>query len=276
MPISGDLLKQVREALQRSGYLLESRIVRALSDGGFFVEPNVAVLDPRTGKSRELDMLAEYYEHDRDHPNVSVKTHFAIEALNNPFPLVLLTRHPGSLNGDIETFLRYGTTPEPNLFMESLDLWEDKVGFDAPRYSQYCALTRKKQNDELMASHPDDFYSTLLKLAEFAEREFVEFGTREWYADDPFWRLWFWQAIVALGGDLLVATEGADGTPQIDEVDEATLVFNFHAAEQPRSLSIHIVRETHLSTFLNGVLEVDRRLRERIHSLRVSTSKSAT
>src|SRR5258708_3771634 len=98
MTPSPDLRDEIADCLRRSGYLLESRVVSALATARFFVEPNAAVLDPRSGKSREIDLLAEYYDYDPDRPKISVLSRFAIEAINNSLPIVLLSPYPGSPN----------------------------------------------------------------------------------------------------------------------------------------------------------------------------------
>ena len=104
-------IEDVRECLERSGYLMESRLVRSLCDANFFVEPNVAHKDPRTGKSREIDLIAE--DGGRAfHPKTCVKTQLIVEAVNNRLPVVLLTERPSSPNADFENYLKFGCTPE--------------------------------------------------------------------------------------------------------------------------------------------------------------------
>ena len=97
-------------ALKRSGYLMESRLVRALHEMNFFVDPNQCILDKVTGKSREIDIIAEYY--DGRVRDICVKTLFIIEAINNIHPLVLMTRREFSPSTDTENYLRYIVTPE--------------------------------------------------------------------------------------------------------------------------------------------------------------------
>jgi hypothetical protein len=267
MALSDQLKQEIAECLRRSGYLLESRLVRSLAGARFFVEPNVAMLDARTGKSREIDVLAEYYDYDPDRRHVSVQTYFAIEAVNNNLPFVLMTPHPGSPSDIFEEYLRYGSTPDSSSILESVDLYEEKGG-DIPRYTQYCGLSRKKANDDLMASHLEDIYASLLKLAEFTENRYEEFVNHEWDADDPFWRLHFWQGILVVGGDLVTATQDEQGDLSVVEVESGTLIFNFHIREEPRSTLIHVVRERHLLELVSDVVVVDRRLRSRVHDAR--------
>jgi hypothetical protein len=153
-------LDQVRACLDRSGYLLESRLVRALSNAYFFVEPNVAHKDPRTGKSRELDLIAEDSGR-TDNPKTCVKTTLVVEAVNNRFPFVVLTERPSSPNADFENYVKFAYTPEPSPFLHSFHIYDEKKADWLNLFSQYCVLTKKSSKDELMASHPDDIYGSL-------------------------------------------------------------------------------------------------------------------
>jgi hypothetical protein len=76
---------EMLEALSRSGYLLEAEISRKLRELDFFVETNLVIEDPITGKSREIDIAAEYY--DWNSPSIGVrakaKIEFVFEVKNN-------------------------------------------------------------------------------------------------------------------------------------------------------------------------------------------------
>jgi len=50
--------EEVKDALTRSGYLLESRLEKVLRENGFYVEANSAYFDSDTAKSRALDLYA--------------------------------------------------------------------------------------------------------------------------------------------------------------------------------------------------------------------------
>ncbi|MBI3646468.1 MAG: hypothetical protein HY233_10950 [Acidobacteriales bacterium] len=51
-------LEETKDALLRSGYLLEHRIEDLLRQKAYYVEANEAYPDPESGKSRELDIYA--------------------------------------------------------------------------------------------------------------------------------------------------------------------------------------------------------------------------
>lgn len=50
--------KQIKDAIQRSGYLLEQRVEPILTEEGYFAQMNPVFPDSETGKSREIDISA--------------------------------------------------------------------------------------------------------------------------------------------------------------------------------------------------------------------------
>jgi hypothetical protein len=52
------LSKGMREAIQRSGYLVEQRLVPLVERFGFKATPNQRFRDPETGELREIDIFA--------------------------------------------------------------------------------------------------------------------------------------------------------------------------------------------------------------------------
>jgi len=270
MTLDPALHDEILVCLQRSGYLLESRLIRTLSSEHFFVEPNIAALDPRTGKTREIDLAVEFFDSESARHGISVKTRFAIEAVSNDLPLVLMTPHPDPRTEDFESYLKYGTTPDPCPLLDEADLYEVKPAFDMPHYSQFCCLSRKRKDDALMASHSEDLYSSLQKLAEHIDQEVTQFAALTWPPEDRFWRLWFWEGVLVLGGDLLVASEQENGTISLTEVDQGALIFNFHASDQPRCALIQVVREPRLLSYLNASVSIDNEIALRLRALRAS------
>ena len=249
-------IEEVKACLSRSGYLMESRLVRALSDAGFFVEPNVAHQDPRTGKAREIDLTAEnsggYFQ-----PGVCVKTTFVIEAINNRYPIVLLTERPSTPNADFESYIKFGCTPDPCPFLREFDVYDEKKANWDNLFSQYCALTRKSGRDEFMASHPDDMYSSLLKLAEYTEDELAHFQSWTSEQQGEYWRLFYWQPILVVSGRLMTAKVSLDGTLQLQEAPLARLEFNWHDADVRRTTVIEVVHEDFLLERLEAVRQQD-------------------
>src|SRR5690606_18664531 len=150
---------------ERSGYFMESRIISLLVQEGYFVEASPPVLDPRTGKSRELDFIAERYDWEAasQHRGVSIKTNFVAEAANNLLPFVLMTPTPSSPIGNDEDYVKYFLTPaNGNPFIDQLNdfLYTERCPAPETLYSQFAEITRKNGRSDLMASHGDATYQS--------------------------------------------------------------------------------------------------------------------
>jgi hypothetical protein len=131
--------------VQRSGCLLEGRLVKSLNALGLFVEPNQVLLDERTGESREIDLVAEAYRPKPERPKVCAKITLIIEAINNLYPVVLLTPRVWTPNSRFEDYLQYKVTPseecERHPFREQIDPLEMRGTHNWQLFSQYCAFT---------------------------------------------------------------------------------------------------------------------------------------
>jgi hypothetical protein len=104
--------QEMQEALLRSGYLMEGRLVKMLDGLELFVESNNSYLDEKTGVSREIDLIAETGRFDTPREKICVKTSFVIEAINNLYPVVLLTEQTWSPNAQQDDYIPYCCTPD--------------------------------------------------------------------------------------------------------------------------------------------------------------------
>lgn len=263
-------IESVRECLERSGYLMESRIVRTLAAADFFVEPNVSHKDPRTGKAREIDLTAESAS-GSFRRGVCVKTTFVIEVINNRYPVVLLTERPSTPNADFESYVKFGTSPYPCPFLSEIQIYDVKDAGWVNLFSQFCALTKKNGRDEFMASHPDDIYSSLLKAAEYTEDQVEDF--ENWTSEEAgeYWRLFVWHPMLVVSGQLLTAKLSDDGAVLIQETPLARLEFNWHDGDSRKTTVVEFVREDFLLERLNFIRNQDDALEERVHEMRQAT-----
>ena len=81
-------------ALLRSGYLLESRVESKLRRQWGYVEANPTYVDPGTGKSREFDLYALNAERAGPNEYEYIFAALLAECINNPQPIVIMTREP--------------------------------------------------------------------------------------------------------------------------------------------------------------------------------------
>ncbi|MFC8431604.1 hypothetical protein [Streptomyces sp. NPDC057253] len=85
---------QVIKALERTGFLLEQRVAKKISEANFYVYTGRAYKDPEEGKSREIDVYAfrEFYANKERDITVGVK--LLVECKNSSGPYVVLGRKP--------------------------------------------------------------------------------------------------------------------------------------------------------------------------------------
>lgn len=267
--------EEMIKCLQRSGYLLEGRIVKCLDELNLFIEPNASLLDERTGVSREIDIVAETYRSERDYKNnTSVKTTFAIEAINNLYPIVLLTPKKWSPLADIEEVLHHKFTPavewDKHPFLQECEPLEIFSTVEWSFFSQYCAFTRKKQSDELMVLHPEDLHTSIRKVVEFTlHSKDVDY---DWMDKrlDHYWRIFMWRALIVVQNELCIVSESKkySGGMDILRVDQAKLAYNFHFKNTPRTVVVDVVTEVALPKFIKQVLQLEEQTEKKLDEIR--------
>lgn len=249
--------EEILKAISKSGYLFESEISKFLADKGFFVESNVIFQDPITNKNREIDIVAETYNDNDfssgDFDRVSCKIRYYLELKNNDFPLVLLTKLQFNPNTPEDIFKEILTVPKGINYDSYSAFTEQLYDHNQNFYTQYCSFSKKKDN-ELMAAHPDELYSSLSKLCWYCEKRTNE--TNELFEEmtNEYFRHWLYLPVLLLNNDLYELTVG-DDNPKLEKVKYSRLLLNFHFNDTPTSTVIYIVTKDHLSDWL---LEMER------------------
>ncbi len=262
--------REMLECLQRSGYLMEGRLAKALQGVGCFVEPNLSFPDPRTGVSREIDMVTEPFALDSKTPGTCVKTTFIIEAINNLYPILLLTPKGWSPNTDPSYNLRYKITPldddqVKHPFATEFDVLEWHGVYNWKLFCQYCSFSRKKQGGELMASHPEDLHTSIRKAAEYLL--YTENDLNSWMdkRKDDYWRIFQWRALMVVQNDLYVLSDDKHGAAALTKIKHAKLEYNLHYGDTPTSVVLDFIVEEAVPEFVRQVELKDQQLSTALH-----------
>lgn len=209
---------EILGALERSGYILESEISKQLSTLGYDIESNFVTIDPITGKNREIDIYAEYYDDSRyksekDTHQLIASTRLVIEIKNNPSPLVLLTEFEFNPDSDVYNGLRLcSTIPHNSSFQEYYgynSLFIDINDSKQKIYTQYCSFSKKNHKDELMASHPENLYTDLLKIVNYCDETVESWNDRE--IKDEYLRNFLYLPVLLINDDLFELTVSKNG-----------------------------------------------------------------
>ena len=272
-PNNDDLVitnSEMIDAISRSGYLLESQILELLYNAGFFVEANQVIIDPLTGKSREIDLVAEHYSNKNERSDITAKIKFTFEVKNNPYPMILTTNLKPSPNIEPWDAVReIVTKPEKfkNLSLEN-DFFEKLVGYETKGiFTQYCSFKRKKDSGnkaELMAWHPDEFHESLMKIVQHCDESAEMWAKRnisKWFRDFLF------LPVLVLGGNLCELNYNKSGKPNLKKVETSRLWYNYHWKDEYKSIVIWVVTKKGLPKFISKMIEVERTLEDNIFAL---------
>jgi hypothetical protein len=235
-----------------------------LSNSGFFVEGNQVILDPSTGKSREIDLLAEYYHRHSQSSSVlrcCAKVKFVFEIKNNIYPLVLLTRFEFSPNIEDWMGLKEALNLPEGVQYTSIDSYYENLisKRDGHIFSQYCTFHKKKTNDDLMAVHPENLYTGLMKLVQYCEEQVEIMDTDMIYESsrdeekDDYFRHFLYLPILLINDDLYEYNEG-----KIVKKESSILVFNYHYKNEPKMAYIFVVTKQGFNSFMEQTIKVER------------------
>lgn len=264
--------EQIIEALERSGYFLESRVLQILEQHEFQNFPNRSYPDPNTGKSREIDI---YSQSKRFTKNLFLNEalHFelgielVIECINNTQPIAFFKRpdkDPHSIFGkffytkaerELEAELHEKGITADYVFNMHTTRASDFHFNNTQRNTQYCSFSQKSKNAEWMASHPDALHDTFNKLIDFTEGEIEK--TKNWlhesaYKDGVFLRLSF--PILIVENELIEVHQTKNGT---ELEDKNHVVFEYQRySETMKGHLIDVITESYLPEFL-GIVEKD-------------------
>lgn len=263
--------EEMLEAISRSGYLLESEIASMLSKEGYFTETNGIIIDTSTGKSRELDLIAEYHEYSQKYNDLHATSciKYVFEIKNNNQPLVLLTKYESSPYTDPFTYFKEAhTTPaeikEP--MGRYFSYYDELFGEQNHNFfTQYCSFQRKKtgKENELMACHPEMLHSGLLKICQYCEDQAEFWEDRE---KDKFYRKFLFLPVVILNDDLYELELDLKDNVSMKSTDVSRLVFNYHFKEMPRSSVVYVVTKKALQRFLEEMLALQRNIENRMYT----------
>jgi len=257
---------EMLEALSRSGYLLEAEISRELRELDFFVETNLVIEDPITGKSREIDIAAEYY--DRNSPSTMVraiaKIEFVFEVKNNLYPLVLLNEFDFSPRIEDWAGLKEDIACPQTIKYEQYDnYYESLIGKNKGGiFSQYCSFQRKKQNNDLMALHPDNVHTGISKIVQYCEE-----CAERWESDDEdheehdekCLRHFLYMPILLVNHELYELKNG-----MLTEKDSSILVVNYFHNNQPSMAYVFVVTKKGFLDFMSMAIKLEKEVDEKL------------
>lgn len=172
--------EDLKAAILRSGYLLEQRVETVLLAAGYEVHASRRVADNETGKTREMDLLAEMREAqtiEQANERPAVGASLIIECVNNRLPLVFFEKPvTWTESFQLRTLLGCPLNVPDKPGSSGFYLLEDQAGVSWRTTikhwaTQYCCFEEKRGKDRhFEASQHNDHHVTFDKLVAEAER----------------------------------------------------------------------------------------------------------
>lgn len=202
--------EEIKIALINSGYLLEDRINRLLSEKKWQTVPNDRYIDIESQVEREIDIIALKNLNDYNDNIDGINSTLIIECMNNFEPIAFfnnLKELPSSIAG-----LSYHNF---NKKFSDILFWAQQKLDNKSNYlfsSQYCSFQKKKQNNAenqgWFSTHPEDKHNSidsLFKYIKYKKEEFKnEINTQAHIYG------FFYRPLIILQGELLLVTQKED------------------------------------------------------------------
>lgn len=277
---------EAQSALQRSGYMLESRVEAIVQGEGFYVQANPSYQDPLTSKSREYDLFALAAV--RSGPGTyGLWPVLLIECVNNPQPLALITKKPMVPFLHHQEFKVSGLPvkfPMPHRRGKWLG-FTDYLGYEKFHHyckgriaTQYCSFQQKKDGS-WMASHDQEHFESFLKLCDVLEQQQAQHYARWWFTAKPEdLNVQMYYPAVVLQGQLWDVRSGPKGVT-VRRARHLQYRCSVTRGGKEAEYQIDVLEERYLRTFLKTVWEEAERsarlLRRRHAQVRQAIDKIA-
>ena len=212
---------EMKDALIRSGYLLESRVESRLREHWGYVEANGTYSDPETEKSREFDLFGMSAHSCGPEEDDRLFGVLLVECINNPQPLAILTKKP------LVPFLHREDVKVSGLPVKIPNKeirvgWKKLADFlDLDNFhhyckgrigTQFCSFSRKRKEDEWMARHEDSHFDSFRKLCDVTEH-YIDRHYKDWLFDGTkeSVNLQMYYPIIVVQGDLVEVQQSKKG-----------------------------------------------------------------
>lgn len=249
------------KAIKNSGYLFESEIAQLLTARDFFVETNSIIIDPKTGKDREIDIVAEYFDKKNQTLNFEFISlfKFVFELKNNDYPLILMTKLEPTPNTILYECLKEARTfkvdakiyDDPQIYLDFI------FNLDSNIYTQYCSFKEKKNKaNDLMAFHPDTLNAGFSKITQYCDEQIESWESNE----SNYNRYVLYLPILLIKNDIYELGFDKNSDPTLRKVNRSKFVYNYHKNGFHKSSVIFIINEKGLEPFLSEMLEFSKRM----------------
>ncbi len=288
-------LTEAKSALLRSGYLLEGRVEQLLLEKDYYVEANAVYPDPSTQKSREFDLQASKSHALEGKFGNWVKSNLVIECVNNPQPIAFITKKapsPERLSENIKfngvptsirdtKLLTFSNRSKDDLRLSTDDFLEMSTYHhycSGKVATQFCSFTKKKNQDEWMASHDDTHFESFQKLCDVIDY-FLTKTKDDWsFSSLRAVSLQFFYPLIVVQGELLEVRVNKKRGLAFQKAKHIQFTRTTIQKTEPTTYQIDIVAESYLPEYLKIIdeemLETIKRIKNNIDAMNIAIEEN--
>ena len=281
---------QMLDAISRSGYLLEQRVLPRIEREGFYVEANPVYPDPNTCKTREYDFSAitgvKLYRGDTDFLFVSLVG----ECVNNAHPLVFFasdTHIDYFVQRDIKSAGIPLYIPDAEgagndvLLQEYLHFEKFHHYFRGTFGTQYCSFKLKSSKQtEWMAWHEEEhhgLFNSLVCATEFeVAKTFSSWYLRSKDKAEPVNVNLFYPLLI-VRDELYECRQTKRGGPTLRKRSHVHFRKSVISGTDPQVFHIDVIVESYLGRFLSTLIkeaeEIKRRFQRKKQAIELSVDR---
>jgi len=255
--------KQMKEAIKKSGYLLEQRVERILTNAGYYVETNPVFPDPETGKSKEYDISAISATRIYKKGYNFVFPVLICECENNAQPIVFFTKEsPVSFLHHYE--VKVSGIPVKFWQENGYISFSDFTGMENFHHyckgnisTQYCTFQLKKDKSSWIALHDDEHHNTLsslIKALDYEITQYYDYWEPPHKIEDEDMNVQIYYPLVVLQGDLFAAEPRPNGFAlnQVKYIEFRKEMFSSRT-NKVETYQIDIICEEYLKYYLKMI-----------------------
>jgi len=264
-------LDEMREAINRSGYLIEQRTKTVLEKQAYYVETNRSYPDLETGKSREFDIFGtKLIRAFRGEPG-ALASIVICECVNNSQPAVFIGSDPPftlMFHEQVKTSGIPVVVWDHGGYLSLVDFFRFETLFHqckSPLAKQYCSFSRNKDGGWL-AKHPDEQHESfagLVAAVDSAICEHYENLEPPRPGETVAVNLQIYYPLLVLGGDLYTARQTRHGL-NLRPTNHVQYLRQFWSGGHPKACQIDVIQESYLRAYLKLVDTEIQKLRRRL------------
>lgn len=258
--------KELKQALLRSGYLLEARVEAVIRERWGHVETNASYEDPDTKKSREYDISSLVAYKAGPDKYGYIFGFLVMECINNPQPLAVLTKEP------LTAFLHHEDIKMSGLPVKVPDKtirigWRrlcDYLKMDQYHHyckgnigTQFCSFVRKKmgKTQEWMAVHDSSHFDSFQKLCSIVDYEKRRHFLSWTLGGKESVNLQIYYPVIVLQGELVEAQQTFRSV-KLRRANHIQFRRSIASTATEQHYQIDIIRERYLPKYLD-ILELE-------------------